>query len=272
MLSPIAKSVLTTLGIYMLFDVGKSIVVREQLRQMLGEQNIDKKLADRLEREFKAQYQLQTKFQATDGDPEYDPKTDTILGRTGNRKETRLSMDDPANRLHELGHALNVKNKSWHAGPLYSLGRRMGQFSSAVASVLNRPVIAAVLQALGYAPILVEEWRASRTAREFVNRTLKPEEAERVSRMLDRAYRTYIAKAVSSSAAVGTSTWATMLLRKEAAVSNPPKLKLTKSVVRAIATAFHDAGKRTYEIPDYKPPKRKRRRNRRAARDESEER
>lgn len=282
MLSQNGKVVATVLGIYMLAKGGRAALNIHQVNRMLDEQNVDEKLARRLLLEFRAQHRLTTKVKDMDMAPGYHVDTDTVVGRKSKSAKGRLSVDDPAWLLHELGHAKH--RGSWH-DRLYNAPRITSKLSL-VAALFGRPVIAATLRAVGYAPQLINEWKASQTANEFVRRTLPPEEAERVRRVLNAAYQTYLTMVGAKAAESAAIGWGAMKLMKSAGMSGahyaferhhlrptrPAAQKTLRLALNSIVKGFKDAAGKTYEIPDYEPRKRKRDRERRSARKEGEER
>lgn len=219
-LTDAAKSMVTTLVIGGVYSLGSTVLTLNELSKMMGEQNIDKPLAEKLAREFQAQNGLDvpTKYMdhKEDPGPHYNSKTNTVGGpsekatRTAIKKKElsgrSLSIDSPEIRLHELGHARSFRDKTW-TSKMYKRGPILGSLGASYAAFQGRPGLAALLVILGHSPRLLEEWKASAAAKDFLEKNLPKEQAERAYQVLNRAFKTYLYSTGGSLAAQATYGW-----------------------------------------------------------------
>ena len=209
-LSDTAKNLLTFVGSVFLFNKLGGLASSRELSRVLGYQNINPKLADRLMDEFKHHHDLgdvELKYLKKGGSPitvatEKDGKrVITVQGTKGGM------IDDPAVRLHELAHAAYLKDKSWHTGDLYNTAPAVSQAISSVLAVEGMPIAATLVALFGHVPVLVSEHLASSKAKSFLEGKLSGEELERANKILSAAFNTYAIEAASSAVAAGAAAY-----------------------------------------------------------------
>lgn len=209
-LSETAKNLLTFIGSLFLFNKLGGLASSRELSRLMGYQNINPKLADRLMDEFKHHHDLgdvELKYMRTQLNPitiasEKDgKKTISLQGAKGGM------LDDPAVRLHEMSHALYLKDDSWHTGVLYTAAPAVSKAVASVLAVEGMPVAALLAALFGHVPALVSEHLASSKARAFLEGKVPAAELARAEKILSAAFNTYAIEAASSAVAAGAAAY-----------------------------------------------------------------
>lgn len=207
-LSEVGKNLLTFVGSVFLFNKVGSLANSRELSRLMGLQNINPTLADRLMDEFKyhhdlgdvkLSYVLDQKFPTTLQTKDGNKAGVSIVGSKGGL------VDDPAIRIHEMAHASFLKDKSWHTGPLYTVAPVIAQAVAAVLAVEGMPIAAALAALFGHIPVLTAEHLATEKAKTFLQQHLGKEEAARAEKILASAFRTYMMDAASSAISAGVA-------------------------------------------------------------------
>jgi hypothetical protein len=209
-LSDTAKNLLTFVGSVFLFNKLGGLASSRELSKVLGYQNINPKLADRLMDEFKHHHDLgdvELKYLKHGGPPitvadvKDGKRTISLQGAKGGM------IDDPAVRMHEMAHAAYLKDKAWHTGDLYNAAPAVSQAISAVLAVEGMPIAATLVALFGHVPVLTAEHLASAKARNFLEGKLSKEELARADKILSIAFNTYAIEAASSAVAAGAAAY-----------------------------------------------------------------
>lgn len=229
----VAKQLLTAAAVNFSFFALKRLATIQELEKSVGEQNIDKKFADFYSAKFAKEHGLKY-------DLVYDDKTNSVnfykdtpvisgpsaeLAKSRKDKpsltdrlvpERKMSIDTVAARLHELGHVKDNKGLSKLRIIAPNLAAFMGPaIGQTIASGIydnknNRnitapkPLIGAALTALAYVPLLLDEWKANKYAKDFILKHVAPDEADQMIRILNRSFRSYLYGTAASTAAVAT--------------------------------------------------------------------
>ena len=209
-LSDYAKDILTFVGSVFLFGKLGGLASSRELSRVIGYQNINPKLADRLMDEFKHHHDLgdvELTYLKHGGSPQMvesekdGRKVITIQGGKGGM------IDDPAVRMHELAHATYLKDKSWHTGDLYTTAPTASKMISSVLAIEGMPIAATLISLFGHIPVLVSEHLASSRAKSFLASRLSGAELERANKILSAAFNTYAIEAASSAVAAGAAAY-----------------------------------------------------------------
>jgi len=215
-LSETAKNLLTFIGSVFLFNKLGSFANSRELARLMGMSNINPKLADRLMEEFKHHHDLgdvTLNYMTHPADPSTTYSVKGTGGPTISGKKGGL-IDDPAIRLHELGHATYMKENSWHTGELYTAGPAVAKAVSAVLAVEGLPVAATLVSLFGHVPVLTSEYLASSKAKQFLKDKVPAEEMERADKILSTAFNTYAIEAASSAVAAGAAAYVNKVVKK----------------------------------------------------------
>lgn len=108
-------------------------------------------------------------------------------------------LERPAVVAHELGHARRHAEGKL-SSRAYAASNVAGVAARAAASLAGRPDLAWAAALFDVLP-LYEEWRASGYAKDVLAKAMSPEDAARASRLLNDAFKTYLATSAASSAA-----------------------------------------------------------------------
>lgn len=214
-LSSLGKQILTAAAIQLAFRTLGRLATRAELSRYVGAEHLDQKTAERYARLFAAEHGLKYRVEYDD-QPRSSarvhlqpvsvlrgPSTAEAKRRLG-RGDPTLSLDDPAVRMHEMGHVKDLA----HRRPVRALAALAPMVAGGVAGAIGQrghPWLAALTAMLGRVPTLVQEWAATRYAKEFLERKLPPEEARRVHGLLAAAFRSYVYDTAATGAA--TAVW-----------------------------------------------------------------
>lgn len=216
-LGSLAKQILTASAIRMAFALLGRLASKAELARYVGEQNLDPKTADRYSRLFAAEHGLKYAVEYDDQpgseNRTYLKERSVLRGPSAAEAKRRiadgksssaLSLDEPAIRLHELGHVKDLAHRK-----AYRMAAVLAPNVAAVASGIlgqrGHPWLSALTAMLGRVPLLVQEWEASRYAKAFLEKHLPPDEAQRVRELLNAGFRGYLYQTGAVGAA--TAVW-----------------------------------------------------------------
>lgn len=212
------KRLVTSVFVSTVLGWGTNAATLAKVKRIVEEQRLDAALADRLMNKFVEENDLQKVKFTYQVRSKLGPHFHPLIGSDGrvagpsaattkkalDKKEHSghiISIDDPAIRLHEFGHALSRSKDSWSASPVLRVTAAvLGLLGSFAASATGHPWVAGLVSLLGSSPVLAEEWKASDYAREFLKQNVPKAEAERAGRMLDHAFHTYLINTAGSIA------------------------------------------------------------------------
>lgn len=189
-------------------------------------------LATRLAREFEDKYELGRIPLVPTTDARV-PSSDIYMENgkikyrilvPANPDPNHAQIDDPAVYLHELGHIKGHKERSSTFKALKNARENYGFKSNTISAVSvlgGIPNIGSAVIGMMEVPLVVEEWRASRDALNFMSDRAPKEESARAKKLLKRLHNTYVVSGIQKavtpfvSSAVFSHVRAKMLAKKK---------------------------------------------------------
>lgn len=141
-----------------------------------------------------------------------------------NPDPNHAQIDDPAVYLHELGHIKGHKERSSTFKALKNARENYGFKSNTISAVSvlgGVPNLGSAVIGMMEVPLVVEEWRASRDALNFMSARAPKDESARAKKLLKKLHNTYVVSGVQKavtpfiSSAVFSRVRSKMLAKKK---------------------------------------------------------